>query len=259
MQKHAYGWRKSPPDERDLRATALDFRDLPILEEVDPRRRMPPVVDQGDLGSCTSNAVESAVRYDRMLDGHPSSAPLSRLFLYYCERKLEGSLGQGDTGAYGRDGFKAAKKWGICTEHDWPYHIERFEEEPPPLLWKHAERHLLKKEYRAVEQNKTAIQAALSNDQTIAFGFAVFESFETAEVEETGVVPVPDESKDAYLGGHEVLMVGYLKDWPEHVLCRNSWGKGWGLEGYFLMPWAYLLDAALADDFRTIRRPADPS
>ena len=66
-------------------------------------------------------------------------------------------------------------------------------------------------------------------------------------------LPTRDEKQ---LGGHEVLLVGYLKDQPNYGLVRNSWGPGWGIKGYFLMPWAYLIDANLASDFRTIRRPA---
>jgi C1A family cysteine protease len=30
---------------------------------------------------------------------------------------------------------------------------------------------------------------------------------------------------------------------------RNSWGVEWGMKGYFTMPYAYLLDDNLSDDF----------
>ena len=94
----------------------------------------------------------------------------------------------------------------------------------------------------------------LSNRQTIAFGFSVYESFESQQVAETGVVPMPGPD-ERQLGGHEVLAVGYLEDHPDHVLVRNSWGPDWGMGGYFLMPWAYLLSTDLSSDFRTIVRP----
>ena len=40
-----------------------------MLEEVDPRADLPDVFDQGQLGSCTANAVAAAVEYDAKLNG----------------------------------------------------------------------------------------------------------------------------------------------------------------------------------------------
>ena len=64
-------------------------------------------------------------------------------------------------------------------------------------------------------------------------------------------IPHPDET---VLGGHEVLVVGYLTGEPHYALVRNSWGTSWGLDGYFLMPWGFLLDPRMCSDFRTIKR-----
>ena len=98
-------------------------------------------------------------------------------------------------------------------------------------------------------------QRVLSNKQTIAFGFAVFQAFVSKEVADTGLVPAPDPSQIIPNEGHEVLAVGYLEAQPQHCLCRNSWGTGWGMDGYFLMPWSVLLDPSFSGDFRTIYRP----
>lgn len=102
----------------------------------------------------------------------------------------------------------------------------------------------------------------LSNQQTISFGFNVYESFESSSVARSGIVPMPDPDEKV-LGGHEVLAVGYLPNEPEYVLVRNSWGsrqtgaRGWGLHGsgYFLMPWQMILDPGVCADWTTIRRP----
>jgi C1A family cysteine protease len=99
------------------------------------------------------------------------------------------------------------------------------------------------------------LQARPVNKQTIAFGFAVFQEFVSKEVADTGLVPAPDPSQIIPNEGHEVLAVGYLEAQPQHCLCRNSWGTGWGMDGYFLMPWSVLLDPSFSGDFRTIYRP----
>jgi C1A family cysteine protease len=245
-----YGWKPSLPDLRDHIA---DASELPVLDEVDPRADLPEVFDQGQLGSCTANAVAAAVEYDAKLNGS-DPGPLSRLWIYYYERKLEGSPADQDTGAYGRDGFKVCKNLGVPLERDWPYDIAKYSQEPPASLADEAREHRISN-YRAVPRNLDSMKAVLSNRQTIAFGFSVYESFESQEVAQTGIVAMPSRNEKA-LGGHEVLLVGYLKEEPNYGLVRNSWGPNWGLKGYFLMPWQYLLDANLASDFRTIRRPA---
>ena len=247
---HHYGWKPSLPDLRDHIA---DTSALKILDEVDPRAELPEVFDQGQLGSCTANAVAGAVEYDAKLNGTDPGF-LSRLWIYFYERKLEGAPTDQDSGAMGRDGFKVCHKVGVPLEKDWPYDIAKFSEQPPASLDHEAEQHRISN-YRAVPRNLDSMKAILSNKQTIAFGFTVYSSFESPEVARTGIMPLPSRNEQV-LGGHEVLLVGYLKDEPNYGLVRNSWGTGWGLKGYFLMPWAVFMDANLASDFRTIGRPA---
>jgi C1A family cysteine protease len=247
---HHYGWKPSLPDLRDHVA---DASELPILDEVDPRADLPEVFDQGHLGSCTANAVAAAVEYNAKLDGSDPGL-LSRLWIYYYERKLEGAPTDQDTGAFGRDGFKVCQKLGVPLECDWPYDITKFSDPPPSSLDAEAEQHHISN-YRSVPRNLDSMKALLSNRQTIAFGFSVYESFESQQVAQSGIVPLPSRN-ERVLGGHEVLLVGYLKDETNYGLVRNSWGAGWGLQGYFMMPWAYILDEHLASDLRTIRRPA---
>jgi len=49
-----------------------------------------------------------------------------------------------------------------------------------------------------------------------------------------------------------VLAVGY-DDGTQRFLCRNSWGAQWGRQGYFTIPYAYLLHTDLSSDFWTVR------
>jgi C1A family cysteine protease len=63
-------------------------------------------------------------------------------------------------------------------------------------------------------------------------------------------MPKPTEN---VLGGHAVLAVGY-DDSKSAVLVRNSWGSGWGLNGYFWLPYDYITNPNLADDMWAISR-----
>jgi C1A family cysteine protease len=245
MSKHVYGWRRPLPG---LDYPMADTGQLQVLAEVDPRKALPPVFDQGQLGSCTANATAACFQYDAHLDAKVCPE-LSRLWIYYFERQIEGTLSQGDCGAMGHDAFTVAKH-GIPAEKLWPYDVAEFEKQPPDV---EPRAYTLRKTVRSVPQTKTSIQQVLSNEQTIAFGFTVYDSFES-EWKQPGVMPVPQHG-ERVLGGHEVLIVGYLEAHPEYALVRNSWGSGWGLGGYFLMPWKVLLSSNMCSDFRTIVRP----
>lgn len=251
-QIQKYGWKPSLPDPRDIVA---DTSDIPILEEVDPQSYMTPIYNQLNLGSCTSQAIAAAIDADRIVSGEAPMLP-SRLWIYALERIIEGTDLTVDSGAYGRDGFKVASNYGVVPEELWPYSDD-------PAIWSKnpetdalwAAKTPIERPYKTVPQDLTSIKQVLSNKQTIAFGFSVFESFESPDVAHSGVMPIPNVTTEKMLGGHEVLAVGYLKAYPEHALIRNSWGPDWGFRGYFLMPWSVLLDSTLCSDFWTIYRP----
>jgi C1A family cysteine protease len=250
-----YGWRPSLPDPRDVRA---DPSEIPIRDEVDPRGEyMTPVYDQLHLSSCTSNAVAAAIDAARIVDGKDALLP-SRLAIYWLERFLEHQPPTADQGAYGRDGFKAATKWGVVPESDWPYSDDtsrpQFHDDPREGPKWEADHWVLDRKYKVVHRSLADFKRVLSNRQTIAFGFRVPNSFQSPEMARTGVLPDPDP-EDLTQDGHEVLAVGYLKAEPHYCLVRNSWGEDWGQGGYFLMPWSWLLDADFSSDLRTIYRP----
>ena len=101
------------------------------------------------------------------------------------------------------------------------------------------------------------IKGCLAHGYPFVFGFPVYESFESQEVAKTGVVPMPGSSEQM-LGGHAVLAVGY-DDATQRFLVRNSWGDGWGMGGYFTMPYAYLMDRGLSSDFWAILSVEKPA
>lgn len=250
-----YGWRPSLPDPRDVRA---DPSEIAIQDEVDPRGAyMTPVYDQLQLNSCTSNAVAAAIDAARIVDGKDPLLP-ARLAIYWLERFIEGQPATADQGAYGRDGFKAATKFGVFPEADWEYTDDhrsaQFSGDPRESPKWEPDHWVLDRQYKVVHRSLADFKRVLSNRQTIAFGFRVPNSFESAEMARTGMMADPDP-EDLTQSGHEVLAVGYLKAEPHYCLVRNSWGDGWGLGGYFLMPWSWLLDADLSSDLRTVYRP----
>lgn len=251
-RKHAMGWLRPLPGRGAL--DLLPHADTSGIERklvVDPRPWMPPALDQGQLGSCTANATNRAFRVETIHDGK-DVGELSRLWTYYFERALEHTLGQGDTGAMGHDAFRVARH-GIPLESAYPYVIADFEKKPPNVQ---PRAYRLHKPVHAVPQTERDFDLALSNDQTIPYGFTVYESFEAGDwASTTGVMPEPSAG-EGVLGGHENLLVGYLPEQPDCYLSLNSWDTIWGVfGGYFFIPKAFVLNPRYASDFRTIVRP----
>lgn len=240
----------------------LDGLDLAIAE-VDPRKEKfyPKMKNQLSLGACTAGATAKCFEYDHGRDTGKLMHPLSRLFIYYREREIEHSLGQGDTGAFGSDAFIAAQTSGICDEIHWPYDISTFERPPTKAMLANARtNYVLKKKTNVVPQNGQAIRKVLGNHQFIAFGFTVYESFEKDNLWKEGpgddpnVMPTP-KAGEQVLGGHEIVQVGFLEKYPNHILCSNDWGEQWQKDGHFLFPLPLLANKRMCSDFRTIVRP----
>ena len=242
-----YGWIPDFPDVRD-RVYQLPRRATALPPSVDLRGGCPAVYDQGGLGSCTANAIGAAIEFDQMKQKLAVSTP-SRLFIYYNERDIEGTIDT-DCGAQIRDGIKSVASDGACPETMWDYAAEKFSLRPPAACYQYAKLHPAV-QYDRVTQDVAHLKSCLAAGYPFVFGFTVYETFEGDAVAKSGIVPMPGET-EMEVGGHAVMAVGY-NDAVERFLVRNSWGKTWGVGGYFTMPYAYLTDGNLADDFWVIR------
>jgi len=210
-----------------------------------------PVLDQGELGSCTANAIAGAYTYrynleNNTLAGSATEFLPSRLFVYYNERRMEGNV-KTDAGAEIKDGIKSIKKLGACPESMWPYDISKFTEKPPTECYDEAkECHHATEEHRVVK-TLDSLKGCLETGRVFAFGFVVFESFEDQSKWTGAVMPLPAKGEKV-LGGHAVLCVGYDDD-KKSFLVRNSWGAKWGLEGNFYMPYEFMTGTFNLHDF----------
>jgi len=242
-----YGWLPDLPDHRDFRYAAIRPRRARLPRKVDLRALCSPVENQRDLGSCTANALVGALEFLERKQGR-AVRDLSRLFVYYNERALEGTVDE-DSGAFLRTGIKTLVKLGVCEETKWPYVIARFRKKPTAACFRQAKQHQLLSYHRL--DTLADMRSCLADGFPFVFGFTVFTAFESARVEKSGVLNMPGR-REVDLGGHAVLAVGY-DDSQQRVLVRNSWGARWGLRGYFTMPYAYVSSRDLADDFWTVR------
>ena len=246
MSKYNYGWQPDLPDKRDRNFFTPEG--LIIPKAVDLRPQCPPVYDQGQLGSCTANAIASAIQFDRLKQKLAPDFTPSRLFIYYNERVIEHSVAS-DSGAQIRDGIKSIARQGDCPETEWPYVITWFKTKPSATCYANARKYKAVL-YKRVAQSLSQLKGCLASGYPFVFGFTVYESFESEAVAASGNAPMPKPG-ESVVGGHAVVGVGY-DDANQWFIIRNSWGAGWGMKGYFTLPYTYLTDDNLASDFWSV-------
>lgn len=237
-----FGWKRDLPDFRDVYFEVPEKGFFP--KSVDLRSGCPPIYDQGNLGSCTANAVAAHLDFNRKKQGEPFMTP-SRLFIYYNERADDGDV-ESDSGSSIRESVKTVAQKGACPESEWPYIIDNFDIEPLPRCYEDAVKFEALK-YIRLPQSELAFRCCLAQGFPFVVGITVYQSF----MDKKPVKSLPSTS-DSVLGGHAVLIVGYRADgtW----IMRNSWGLNWGDKGYCYLPKEYLLNPGLSDDSWTIRK-----
>jgi C1A family cysteine protease len=243
-----YGWKPDVPDHRDLMYGSLRRAPATLPEKVDLRPLCSRVEDQGNLNSCTGNALAGALEFLEK-KAKLRCVNLSRLFIYYNERAMEHSV-NADDGAYIRDGIKTLVKQGVCHESKWPYDESKWKIKPDPSCYEQGMQHQVVSYARLHTVDE--MRACLAEGFPFIFGFSVYEAFDSPDVAKTGILSMPGP-KERQSGGHAVLAVGY-DDAEKRFIVRNSWGPKWGMKGYFTMPYEYLASRDLSDDFWTIRR-----
>jgi len=247
-KRRKYSWKPDLPDQRDHVYRLVHDIPTNLPPRVDLSNLLPLAQDQGHIGSCTAHALTGAVEALEAIDKLPQ-VMMSRLFVYYNERDIEGTIKQ-DAGAQLRDGIKVLADTGCCSEDLWLYDEGKFADKPPQKAFDDAAKHRILS-YQRLE-TLTDAKACLAAGFPFVFGFTVYESFESDQVARCGICTVPQKDEEC-LGGHAVLCIGY-NDQTQMFMVRNSWGSEWGKFGNFFMPYRYLEDRNLSDDLWTIRR-----
>lgn len=252
--RHLHGWRRDRPtglDGADLPFTQGILRNLPASASL--RSKWAPIRDQMSIGSCVANATLECAGYLYTRTGRPDPF-LSRLYLYYWTRAMEGVPGEEDSGCQIRDAVRTLAKRGSCLETTWSYLDDgkQFAMKPPPEADAEALEHQAVVYYRCTSLR--AVKASLAQGYPVVGGFTVFESMLSDKVADTGDVPFPAEDTD--VGGHAVAFVGYHDD-EATLTFANSWGTSWGDGGFGTLPMRFFAEGLLTDcwTFRRVEQP----
>jgi len=245
-----YNLKKDPYDPRDymFKAEKLGVNNitLPISYDLRTSGFMPPVLNQGSLGSCGPNQISNALRFCLKKNKFQDFQP-SRLFIYYYTRLIEGSPLNEDSGISIRGGLNAVQKYGACNETIWNYNVSNFSTQPSTDAINAAQNHIPGFRYIRIQQNLINIKQAVYGGYPVILGLQLYSSFESDTTAKTGIVNMPNKQTEQLLGGHCVSIIGY-NDNAKIFILMNTWGN-WGNKGFFTVPYDYILDPTLASDF----------
>jgi C1A family cysteine protease len=256
--KSKYHWKRDSVDSRDHLYAPVQLASMPT--SVDLRQYCSPIQDQGDLGSCTGNAIAGQI--DLIDKKNGKNLQVSRMFIYYEERMIEGDISY-DNGAYIRDGIKACYTYGAPLESLWPYDVNKFANRPSSQAYADA----LNRKVTGYQRCSAFadVKNALAAGNPVTIGFDVYSSFETGtwwEPTGTGLMPFPNTRTEQLLGGHAVCLVGYNDNMNNtgkgYFIARNSWGSSWGQQGYFYMPYQVIQTTSMSSDFWLISAVHNP-
>jgi len=167
----------------------------------------------------------------------------SALFLYAMERQLGGTFPH-DSGSDSRTLMKVLNQIGICLEADNPYNQHATAAKPTDAMIAAAGKYRIGAYHRVpFDEGMATAKSVLISGYCRVIGIPVFKAFESDEVAETGMVPVPGP-RETPIGGHEMMSFGFddrvrIGSSIGAEMVRNSWSEQWGIRGNLFIPYDY--------------------
>lgn len=234
MKKHNFPTGLIGPDKPD-------FRDIPLSSVVPLKVDYPEVIDFDDYtiishqnwGSCVSHSASGTAESQESYTDYKEQVDLASKFVYIKMKELSGYWNmQGD---WMRNGLKALEKFGAPFETDFPdERMDNWEEYVhtpiPEDVAEKAITHKIKGYARVGKRLEDFMSGLWTSKNPIATGMMWYDSYRNIGAD--GHLP-PADGKE--IGGHAVRATKIDRK-EEKVWFANSWGKYFGNNGYFYIP-----------------------
>lgn len=230
----------------------VDIEEKPLTEtyqshlvserNIDLRLGFTRIKSQGSQGSCAVFSIASIYEYI-LKKSALTEYDLSEAFVYYNVREKKNKVLE-DTGSSLYDVISSIAEQGICAESFFPYNPESYTIKPGEEAYKDALQRLIKGA-KNVKLTVDDFKSALADGYPIAVSMKIYDSFGN---DNAGFIfrPTEKEIKNEKHGNHAMVICGY-SDNERVFIVRNSWGTGFGDNGYCYIPYSYIEDPNLTN------------
>ena len=230
------------PDKIDLK----DWEYLPTLralpDEIVNIHAVPTILNQGTEGACTGFALAAVINF--LLHQRKLKRRISPRMLYELARRYDEWPGENYSGSSARGAMKGWERHGVCTEKLWPHDLHganNFDQERADEATLTPGGAYYRVDFRQVRHVHAAIHEVGIVYATLMVHAGWGQPGPSTVSLKAGVgskaqkikIPVIQRKGNAD-GGHAIALVGYTS---QGFIIQNSWGEGWGKNGFALLPY----------------------
>lgn len=233
------------PDRVDLRDWWYQPTLMPLPDSLVNCSKVPEILDQGMEGACTGFALGAVINF--LLHKQGIKRRVSPRMLYEMARCYDEWPGERYEGSSARGAMKGWARHGVCTRKSWPDKLHG-RGNLDTAIGAEALGTPSGAYYRVKHKEVRDMHAALNEVGILYLTMMVHDGWDepgplTVSVKNgRGTLKLPVIQRQGRAeSGHAIAIVGYT---AEGFIIQNSWGKGWGANGFALLPYEdYLLHA----------------